>query len=79
MLAYQFLGFIMLGDARYDRAFLQAIVDTELKQLIRFRNLHTFQNRTHTDIQFHEIIELNILTDRFRLIIRFLIRFLRIQ
>ena len=69
----------MLGDARYDRAFLQTIVYTELKQLIRFRNFRAFQHRTHTDIQFHEIIELNILTDRFRLIIRFLIRFLRIQ
>ena len=69
----------MLSDTGNDRTFFQTVIDTELQQLVRLRHFRTFQHGPDTDIQLHEVIELDILTDGFRLVVGFLVCFLRIQ
>ena len=69
----------MLSDTGNDRTFFQTVIDTELQQLVRLRHFRTFQHGPDTDIQLHEVIELDILTDGFRLVVGFLVCFLRVQ
>ena len=69
----------MLGDTRYDRTSAQTIVDTELQQLVGFGHFLTFQHFTHPNIQFHEIVESDILPYRRSLVILQFIGFLRLQ
>ena len=69
----------MLGNARYDGTCFQSVVNLELQQFIRFRHFLTFKNGTYTDIQFREILEFDVRTDRISLVVGLFVRFLRIE
>ena len=64
LLAYQLFRLVMLGNARYDGTCFQSVVNLELQQFIRFRHFLTFEDGTYTDIQFREILEFDVRTDR---------------
>ena len=69
----------MLGNARYDGTCFQSVVDLELQQFICFWNFLTFKNSTYADIQFREIIEFDVRTDRISLVVGFLVCLLCIE
>ena len=69
----------MLCNTADNGTVLQSIGNLELQQFIGFRNFLTFQYGTYANIQFHEVIELNVRADGVGFVAGFLIGLLCIE
>ena len=65
LFAHEFLGTVMLGDARYDGAATQSVVDFELQELVGFGNLLAFEHLAHANVEFGEVVEFDGRSDGF--------------
>ena len=67
LLAHQVLGVVVLGNSRHDGAPAHAVVNLELQQFVSLRHLGTFNHLAHANVEFHKLLEVDVLSHRSRL------------